>query len=353
MFYFIFLIVSFFNLEFSIVKNSYEFHISDDLGYQSNTVIYDVENNEFLRSVKTNSTNAIEVFNFKTGQLKKRFDFNNIHTLSSFYKINDNEFYVYDAFLNSYFKTFNNNAKLIYKEELKPLGAFESYIGEMKFNPLIFIDNKLGMVKSFLRLYSPLKVDDLHKERGMIHFLDLKSNTLNMSVPLPKVLDSIDFGELQRFSVARNKDLLIIAPYYSNEFLIVDLKSDNFIYPIVDKSIDYLVTKPYANMNHVYADNERFFAGMSKHYIENNFYIGILYDSYKNKYYRILINQVGKRKGFSVLVFNSKFQFEKKVDISSDYTYQGMFVSEKGLNILNHAKYRQDNSKLTYDSYVF
>lgn len=353
--YFLFLII-FLIQGAKIEKNqhSYSFEIDNEVGYQSSYAFLDEKMNEYIRIINIPGNNYLEIYNLKNGQLKQRFSYENLSRLASFYRLQNNEFILYDSFLREFFKVNGNNIQSFYKEGEQIIGDFETYNPEMRNNPIFVFNNQIGIVKSFIRLYRPIKKDNIHREKGLVHYLDLNIKKTSLSIPLPALLDTVDFGKLNRFTSTINKDQLIIAPSYSNEFIIVNLKNNNFISPIVDKSQYYQVVKPYANMKNTIPDNEEFFTNMNKHYYENSYYVGILYDSFRSLYYRFLIERTSpSQTNYKILVFDSKFKLLKTHPLSEDYKLDGMFVSSKGLNLLNYKKYKMDTNKLIFDSFIF
>lgn len=352
--FFIFLLVIFLNPPVKIIENSYVFETKKGTGYQSNSSVFDEKTNEYIRGINIPGYNYIEIYNAKNGQLKHRFEYENISTLSSFHRIQGDEFLIYDDFKREFFKTKGNIAQSFFKEGNSIIGEFETINLEMRNNPIFIYNNQIGIVKSFLRLYRPYKKDNLHREKGLLHYVDLKNKKSSMHVPLPGLLDTLDFGNLNRFSSTINQDQLIIAPAYSNDFIIVNLKNNNSISPIVDKSEYYQVVKPYANMKITVPDYEEFYSNMEKHYYENSYYIGILYDPFRKLYYRFLIERSSPTETRNrILVFDSKFKLLNSHALSSDYKLDGMFVNSKGLNLLNHKKYKSDRSKLVFDAFLF
>src|SRR5690554_1971503 len=233
------------------------FHLPERSGYQSDFSFFDESRNEYVRSWSLrNSGTYIETYDVGTGQLKRVEYFDEIPFIHSFIKISEGEYITYDANDRVYYTIKESKVTGQVSEPVNSmiLGAFEKYVTSMQFNPIFLYQDKVAHVNSFLRLYKPYHVDNRHQEEGLIQLTDLKNKSVTDLLPLPKVLDSMDFGELNRFSSVIKGKQLIIAPSYSNEIIIVDLKSLNYIYPIVTKNEFYQITTPYENMRKRQAD---------------------------------------------------------------------------------------------------
>lgn len=335
------------------------FHLPEKSGYQSHFSHFDVERNEYIRTWSFRSSGSyIETYDITSGKIKRAEYFEHIPFIHSLIKTNDTDYITYDANERTYYWIKNGEVISHFSEPEKSriVGAFEKYVTSMQFNPLFLYQDKVGHISSFLRLFKPYQTDNRHREEGLIQLVDLKDESIIDVIPLPKVLDSIDYGELNRFSSVINGKQLIIAPSYSNELIIVNLESLNFIQPIVTKNEYFQVTLPYNNMKRVAADNQEFFDGMGKHYAQNSYYSGILYDKYRKLYYRILMTpKKGTRNKHSmkIVVLDEFFRFQDAHAIPDNYRISGMFVNSSGLNILNYDSYVENTDILTFDTFKF
>ncbi len=88
----------------------------------------------------------------------------------------------------------------------------------------------------------------------------------------------------------------------------------------------------------------------------------IFYDSYKELYYRvvekpkpeIVVDVPQRTKPFGIIVLNKNFEKIMEVDFEyGKYVLSNMFVSSKGLNVLNYEKILTDESHIVFDVFDF
>lgn len=95
----------------------------------------------------------------------------------------------------------------------------------------------------------------------------------------------------------------------------------------------------------------------------NSFSYGkVLYDSYRGLYYRVaekpkpetVVEVPQITKPFGIIVLDKNFQKIKEVDLGyGKYVATNMFVSSKGLNILNYEKILSDEGHIVFDIFDF
>lgn len=88
----------------------------------------------------------------------------------------------------------------------------------------------------------------------------------------------------------------------------------------------------------------------------------LFYDPYRELYYRIIerpkpetiVDLPQRTKPFGLIVLNKNFEKVKEVDFEyGKYVLSNMFVSSKGLNVLNYEKILTDESHIVFDIFDF
>ena len=134
---------------------------------------------------------------------------------------------------------------------------------------------------------------------------------------------------------------------YRDEMFVISFPADNNIYVKDINGYDMFVY--YGGSRYVdeikYFNQSKFLpissVDKTKHFVENHSYGNMLYDSYRDVYYRMVElktqyeGRLGWRKEFSVIILNSSFEiigetFIGKCNLNCRYS---MFVTERGLHI--------------------
>ena len=99
-------------------------------------------------------------------------------------------------------------------------------------------------------------------------------------------------------------------------------------------------------------------ADLEKYYYRNSRFWSVIYDKYRNCYYRLVLSPIELMKyeqgvrnmKVSILVLNNKFEKLGEVLVDNvSYNLNTMFVNEQGINILSRTKYRENPSRFTFD----
>ena len=95
-------------------------------------------------------------------------------------------------------------------------------------------------------------------------------------------------------------------------------------------------------------------------YMTNPSYQNIIYDKYKNQYYRIArlpkqdftLSERGNMKPIIIIILDSNFKYigEVELDMNIRYSLNNCFATKEGLNIQVHTN---DDDKLTFYVYSF
>src|SRR5690606_17920533 len=158
---------------------------------------------------------------------------------------------------------------------------------DMQFNPMMIEGDNIFWTTALLSMTGKEADLTLLTKQGMIRQYNTATKLFSWVGQIPESLQQYDFGYLYRFSATRNGDRMVVAPFYSNEILMYDLKKGSAEFPAVNKNDFFAIAKPFAKLE----SNPRSLkedGGGSAHYDSSAYYLGILFDSFRNVYYRIL-----------------------------------------------------------------
>lgn len=320
-----------------------------------------IDNNQYVRIFnKQDKRQAfLEYYDLKTGKLTKQLTFNNVDLVETFYVESNKVVWLFEEGKGKLIKTIDG----VKKQELDvfgnipmPTSGYYPYAGDFKWNPIYFYKNRFYLVNGFDRSSkNPIK---RVTNKEFIQSVDISTKKVENNSSLPWLFFDRDYGMMNKFSSLRKKNTIIIAPTFSNEIFLFNLENGNLIAPILkEKDSYYTVAQPILTKENFDISNiseQEWYTKMQQHYNNNNEYINILYDPYKKQYYRTLRIKDPKLKkeiGLKIIVLNENFNFVKVQNLDLKYSPEGMFVTEKGLNILNYKKYVEDSSHLVFDSF--
>lgn len=336
----------------------YRLNLPKTSGFMSSYAEVNDDGTKLYRLVNVPRKNEafLEVYNLKKGNILSRSRISGSPFLGSFIRLHDEEYFIFDVNDRRILKYQKGHiTKVVNELDTNSKSGFGSFFVEMNFTPMVLHKGKLLMVNNLL----------LNPERGLgpsssnvfIRRLDLSTGKLDYLTRVPKELERNDYGMLNRFACLQRGDKLLIAPYYSSEIYVYDLKSNTFKYPMHGKAQLQKVARPLlenkANVRGKIS-NKEYYSRMIKHYLTNEQFVGILYDKYKNYYYRIKLSFINgnKRKyRLSVVVLDANFNFKGVISIPDGYVYDNMFVTSEGLHITNHNKYLKDSDHLVFDTF--
>ncbi|GAB1464006.1 hypothetical protein [Pedobacter sp.] len=336
--------------KYKILENAYKLYINSNQGSISTNIEYDDQQNELIRSVQK-PKNQIEIFNIKTGRLKKIIP-TKISLLGSFTKISTNLFCIHDPIVRSYY-LIDSYGKILDKIKEADYSNNIVYLhtSPYPYTPIIFYKNAFfvtGMVMfKDLNNIDPNKL----KTTGIVEKFSFKQREVSyIGAPTIKALSNF-YGNMSAYSLTLNKNNLICAPHFSDEILIINL--DNNTSKLVHLKTKYgsqikpLSTIPDAKK---YSNFER-----NQYYKQSYTNIGFVYDKYRRIYYRFVrypLKSPGAMEA-AVLVFDENFNLllDQKID-HKKYNVSKFFVSPKGLAILNIEKYKRNDINLIFDVFI-
>ncbi|GEM_PF-6588499 len=352
---FLFLLIGLYPTAFA----QYRFKLPENTGYKSGYSL--VNNNQYIRIVNKSNQNSsfIEFYDLNSGKFLKQITINPIKFAESFYLEADNSIWLFDEESGILINMVNGKKKkeidVIEKIPLPKSGYFP-YSGDLKWSPIHYYKNSFYVINNFDRAAQVPIIKTLDKE--FIQSVNISTGQVKNNISLPPMFFERDYGALNKFSSCRKDNLIVIAPNFSNEIFIYNLENGNVVYPLTNDNYPHfaaakpLLTKDKFDISRL--SEEEWVTNTMEHYYENSEYINILYDPYKKQYYRtLLIRDPKMRKVVAqkIIVLNNRFNFVKELKLSLDYQPEGMFVSKKGLNILNYKKYKEDRAFLNFDSF--
>lgn len=338
----------------------YKIYLPKNTGYSSGYV-KTINNNQYVRifNKKAKKQAFIEFYDLNTGKLIKQLTFENVDLVESFYLESNKIIWIFDEGKGTLIKTVDG----VKKQELDvfgnisiPKSGYYPYAGDMKWSPIHFYKNRFYLINSFDRTAKNTIKRVTDKE--FIQSVDILNKKVVNNTSLPWLFFDRDYGMMNKFSSLRKENLIIIAPNFSNEIFIFNPENGNLIMPILKDNYKYysvakpLLTKDNFDISGV--SEQDWYNKMQQHIKNNNEYINIIYDPHKKQYYRTLLIKDPKLKNetpLEIIVLNEDFDFVKAKKINSDYNPAGMFVTEKGLNILNYKKYKENSDYLIFDTF--
>lgn len=337
-----------------VSRSSYEFRLPTYSGYQSSFSYVDKDADEMLR-VKSGGR-VIEVYDMKSGHLKQEVSVEVTFEIGVFSRTKNGYFWVFDPYARklSFHDPKGKTIRIFDELESAHVPAvYTSYYADLNYNPLIISDEKIIFASGLLSVSG--KEHDLKtlNNLGFLRVFDIKGKKFYWKGKLPPSLIKNDYGFLNRFSSTKKGDSLIIAPFFSNEIMVLNTKSGEFVFSNLSNNRFKYVTEPFSPVMKKpksLGDSQG-----EQHYRKNSHYIAIIYDKYRKVYYRILLSPTAKfnKKQITVVTLNESFKYMSSHQLSLDYNHNGLFVTKEGLNILNHAKYIENPNLLSYDTFIF
>ncbi len=144
-----------------------------------------------------------------------------------------------------------------------------------------------------------------------------------------------------------------------------DDSEDIFIYDI--QSGKYETKKleaPFFEKNQVFEKSKNSdFNYIAKYYTENDRFVNIIYDRYRNLYYRILSKRIkyenndgtinrAQDKPFSILIYDNKFNFIKELSFPSrKYDFTTIYATKDNVKLFTSNEYENKNRQI--HAYIF
>ena len=327
-------------------KLSYTLHINVQQGRLSKFIEYDKDRQQLIRS-SNHPFPSIEIYDIKTGRLRRQIRLN-ISKIGSFKRVGENHFWIND-FETRHFYLIDGAGTALKKVKEPTYSRNTSYISTSASNfcPTILYKSTIyatGMV--FFKDLERINQKEL-RSTGILKKMDFKEG--GGFIVRPSALSLKNFyGNMNGYSSTLNKNTLILAPYFCDELILFDLDKQTEKTITLQTKYGRLI-KPLSPLNDIssFTNKQR-----NDYYKKSHTNIGLVYDKYKDIYYRFVRLPYAKPGPMdcSILVLNKNFKVisEKKIN-SRTHDVANYFVTERGLAILNYAKYNVDDSKLVFD----
>lgn len=295
---------------------------------------YDYENLSFIKKIK------IE----KSGN-------NGITKPSGYYIKNKDSIYVYNMnrlelfLINSKGKILNKKS-LIGTMDIKKSPWFEKYPQYMPttVTPLLGIDKGLLIMGQFMGDV-PEKIINTFKYTT---FIDDKLKQTKLMFKYPKELYGSNYfwGDPVFSQVfydvvptAQGKSKIVFSfPVSHDIYLSEDINSQNLIKKYAGSNYAKTISSLNVKNNKKIKPLE-----LRTNYMKNDLYGAILYDKYRNVYYRFIRRGVkeslnkfeSKDKPIAVIIYDNQFNYlgETDLGLAKEYHWENSFVSKEGLNI--------------------
>lgn len=328
---------------FKIVEDVYKFKLDKTQVLSSACVEFDERNNELWRSAKYPKPH-LEVIDVKSGQLKKKI-FPQKGGCNLFKKLPNGNILVQqdDAY------AIMNQAGKILKQYNEPLigrkGSVDLYTGSSCFSPLHYKNDNVFVTGTILML--PMKKYDIreYEKWGIVRRFD-QTGKMSYNGIMPAKAARNFYGGLNAYSSTENNGNLVVAPYFSNDIQVIDLKTNKSVFYKGTTKYDKLI-KPLSSID---SFKDFTFRQANEHFTNSYALIGIVYDKYRDIYYRF-VRFPGHSIPFkgSIIVLDNKFRPLFYWDIPKDYALTQFFIDKNGLLLANNKKYKVNDDVLTFD----
>lgn len=332
---------------FKIQENAYGFYLAKDQALTSSYLEFNESAHELWRSVKFPKEH-IEVFNTNTGKLKRKI-FPHGNKCNVFKRLDNGNIWIQDEDFG--FKLIDKNGKLLKKIAEPGVGrkvGADMIACNSSFCPISFYGDMVLTTGYIIFLPKKKYQIDNYKKWGVLRAIDMDQKTTYYGV-IPKSSINSFYGGLNSFSSTENNGKIVVAPMFSNEIQMIDVAKKKTKMFVAPTKYDKLI-KPIGNLK----DYQSFTLGQAnKHFTSNYALIGLVYDKYRDVYYRFVRhpgNSIPMR--CSIAVMDNTFRTLFYYDIPYDYSPGRYFVDKDGLLIANNNKYLKDNSKLIFDRFT-
>ena len=341
------------------------FPLDNETGFWNYSVQFDTyEDKEYL-SILNFLNNSILLYDYESRQLEKKIvmpyegpdGVGTLPQIASHLMISPDSFLVYNIDMGRLFMV-NDQAKVIRKYDIIDY-QHDNYSAPPQpstLNPMI----KLGD-----DLYIPCALNDRledYSDFRTVLKLDLQTGQKTYEYPLPEIYNQANWGEDFKY--------LVSLAYNSNESkLVLNYPVDPFLYAGSKEGVlkeshyvgsDFIASiTPWRSSTANPSDGA--YKQRSEFSMSTSDYPGIIYDHYKNLYYRISylrpsldVVKTGYRlPNFSFIIMNPAFEKIGEVKFDSRIYDQSMiFVSEDGINLARKDLYSQDENSLSYEYFA-
>jgi hypothetical protein len=322
--------------------------------YNKSLYFYDFKTSEFLYKIHLDTEGPNGVYPYRSGYHIASYD------TIYFYSLKTNYIYTLDHEGHKY-QTFNYMDT--YYEKLKAMNFFEyrrnqipPSVNVTTENPIYIIDDKMYLCGQITEEFG--KVDSIN--HLVITTIDIKTNEIEFNAGYPESYRKGNWGE------AFFREVFWCYNQTKEQF-ILSFPNDHYVYCY---QVDFkTVSKVYAGSIYAGSIPSMSFPlafsppkGMrNAHYFENYYYRAIIYDKYRNVYYRIVehpwkdyhanVNIMDWLKPVSIIIYDSDFNFlgEKMLDMDYHLAYMNFILAEDGLYLY---KKTDNEDEIVYTQFV-
>lgn len=350
-----FLLIIFFFLEpikaqnyssFSIKQKSYVFQLDKKTGFSAKQNEVDEKKGEFYRTVSIPFI-GLEVYNLETGKLNYIINAKNLG-FDGFIPTSNDQFWTHHAWGKKY-QLIDKKGNIIKELKKEPRANIDLLNSDERFNPLIVYGNSLfnsGLIffNTALNTQTPA-----YTNSGIIRKTNFNNTISYIGKITPKALTNY-YGFLNSYSMCLVDDKLIIAPHFSEEIQVYDLIKNTANFISIKSKFNETI-KPLGEItNHANFSNED-----SRKFAANNCeFLGLVYDKYRQVYYRFLRSPNTDRNNVTITIYvlDKSFKILFYYDLPKQYNGLNYFITAKGLNISNKIAYNVNDNLLTYDLFT-
>lgn len=286
--------------------------------YDNSVVIYDYFSGDFITKIKFEKEGPNGVGNFTS------YYYHSIDSIFIYHQM-----YGKISILNNFaikHKEFNFNVRSLASSELDPPSLFPVTRSPMR------------KVCNFMVYTGVQASQDKKKQRPTTALYDLNTNEIKFANNLPELYGNYNWGNLFAYNCACttfNNNTMVLSFGADHNILVYNIETDeNSVF--IAKTKHFSKIRPFHLLDHMDRLAE------DNHYMNNLCYRNILYDEYRNLFYRFAFLPYPKynkeerylRRPFSVIILDSKFNVVGETLLPEfEYLISQTFVSPDGLHI--------------------
>jgi len=336
-----------------VKPNSYVFYLPKSSGFRPQASSVDFERDEYTRTINLPRA-GLEIYKLSDGKLKQYIPIE-AQKLGAFIRVSDDRLWIFDSHQRRYLFVDGRGTiiKAVDEMDKEYDGELAATYPDWQFNPLTLHNGKIYCVSGLFLYDKKVKPkSDRFQNQGMIRVFDTQVNQLSWTATNTNKGLKYNFGYINRYTYTRSKDHLVISPAFSNELLVLNLKNGYAFYPHIKDTLYNGLIQPIASWEKYIPLKD---PAIMKHYYANAQFVGIMYDQFREQYYRFLVlpkNNAGQHET-KVIILDKYLERVSTHTLPIQYRLDGAFIDEQGLNLLNYDRYLDDYNQLVFDTLLF
>ena len=339
-----------------------EFILDDETSYMIDYFQFIDDKKETLAFINSYN-NSLYFFNYTNFKFLKKIKYdkegqNGVSKTQAFLYLNDDSIFTYSYDSQTLYLT-NNNSVVLDKYKLYE----EPELMSQLIYPSPYISTSTPLRKRGGQLICMGFISgetrfENKKNRPVGCFIDIENKTITHSINYPTQYTDYNWGggftyRMPYYDI-NNNDELIVSFSADHNIQVHSLKNEVTSFYAGSNKIDKIKSFSSAKDMPINEDNAWFW------YMTNPSYQNIIYDKYKNQYYRIArlpkqdftLSERGNMKPIIIIILDSNFKYigEVELDMNIRYSLNNCFATKEGLNIQVHTN---DDDKLTFYVYSF